>query len=211
MANTWGSELDEGKIQEQMEATITNAEEKFREYRYQYITSLFQYLSTSSDMDHEIATSIEFLNTSELTRKCSNNDCDAMYGPRKLKCNKCESPVVRREQGREIPTGEIKKLPKYFYIGEKNKFNKVSPKVAEPVLVNPKSYESIEKILNQFKTSLIDNSCERKWIFVGADGPPYCLMRRTIQNYTEKYEISLVSGKGHLNMNQLKTLFTVLD
>ena len=209
---TWGLDLDEGTIQERMEAMILSAEGKFREYRYHYITSLFQFLSTSSDMDHEIATSMEFLNTSELTRKCSNKDCDTLYGPRKLKCNKCGSPVVRREQVRETPTVEINKLPKYFYVGEENKFNKVDLKMAEPVLVNPNSYESIEEILDQFKTSLIDNNCERKWIFVGADGPPYCLMRRTIQNNPEKYDwVSIVSGKGHLNMNQLKTFFNVLD
>ena len=210
--NTWGSELDESTIQERMETMITNAEEKFREYRFHYITSIFQYLSNSSDVDREIATSIEFLNRSELTRKCSNDDCDTMYGPRKLKCNKCGSSVVRREHIREAPIGEINQQPKYFYVGEVNKFNKIEPKMAEPVLVNPNSYESIEKILDQLKTSLIDDNGERKWIFVGADGPPYCLMRRTIQNNPEKYDwVSIVSGKGHLNMNQLKTFFTVLD
>ena len=45
-----------------------------------------------------------------------------------------------------------------------------------------------------------------------ADGPPYCLMRRIINNDPMKYDwVAPVSGKGHLEMNMLKTLFKVGD
>ena len=47
-------------------------------------------------------------------------------------------------------TGEIKSMPKYLYVGEENNHNKVDPKMAEPVLVNPNSYKSIEEILTKF-------------------------------------------------------------
>ena len=73
-----------------------------------------------------------------------------MYGPRKLKCDKCKSPVVKRDD-KEIITGEIKNMPKYLYVGEEeNNHNKVDPKMAKPVLVNPNSYKSIEEILTKF-------------------------------------------------------------
>ena len=49
-------------------------------------------------------------------------------------------------------------------------------------------------------------------MFVGADGPPYCLMRRLLKQNPGQYDwVSLVSGGGHLNMNLLKTYFKVLE
>ena len=48
-------------------------------------------------------------------------------------------------------------------------------------------------------------------MFVGADGPPQCLMRRLLKQNPCQYDlVSLVSGGGHLNMNLLKTYFKVL-
>ena len=49
-------------------------------------------------------------------------------------------------------------------------------------------------------------------MFVGADGPPYCLMRCLLKQNPGQYDwVSLVSGGGHLNMNLLKTYFKVLE
>ena len=70
----------------------------------------------------------------------------------------------------------------------------------------------MKKILDQLKPMLIDESKGRKWVFIGADGPPYTLMRRIIDEERDRYDwVVLVSGKGHLNMNQLKTFLKILD
>ena len=51
----------------------------------------------------------------------------------------------------------------------------------------------------------------RKWIFLGCDGPLYQIASRIIDTHSDKYDwVSLVSGLGHLHMNQMKTLFKVL-
>ena len=52
---------------------------------------------------------------------------------------------------------------------------------------------------------------KRQCVFVGADGPPYTLMRRLQKLSPKEFDwLAIVSGKGHLNMNQLKTLFKIL-
>ena len=43
---------------------------------------------------------------------------------------------------------------------------------------------------------------------MGADGLPYTLMRRIIEEKGYDW-VALTSGLGHLNMNQLKTFFNV--
>ena len=49
-------------------------------------------------------------------------------------------------------------------------------------------------------------------IFFGADGPPYCLMRRIKKKDPNRYSwLAPVSGKGHLKMNMLKSLFKFGD
>ena len=83
--------------------------------------------------------------------------------------------------------------------------------MGEPILVNPNSFKNLETILDQLHENIIENS-EREWLFVGADGPPYCLMRRVLKQNPGQYDwVSLVSGGGHLNMNLLKTYFKVLE
>ena len=48
--------------------------------------------------------------------------------------------------------------------------------------------------------TLLKNS-ERELLFLGADGPPYCLMRRLLEKKPFDYDwVSLASGVGHLNM-----------
>ena len=79
-------------------------------------------------------------------------------------------------------------------------------------MFNPNSKENLKAILQHLKTILIDNGDGRQWVFVGADGPPYTILRRIVMEEPAVYDwVILVSGKGHLNMNQLKTFFKVLD
>ena len=76
----------------------------------------------------------------------------------------------------------------------------------EPVMENPNSVERLRYILDTLKPRLIN--ADRKWVFIGPDGPPYTLMRRIVAEDPEKYDwVILVSGIGHLGMNQLKTFF----
>ena len=83
--------------------------------------------------------------------------------------------------------------------------------MGEPVLVNPNSFDNIKTILDNIKSRAITVN-GRKWVFVGADGPPYCLMRRLIAEDPDKYNwLSIVSGLGHLNLNQVKTFFKICD
>ena len=81
----------------------------------------------------------------------------------------------------------------------------------EPIMKNPNSFENITCILDSLKESTINESDSgegRKWVFVGADGPPYCLMRRIQRNNPGKYDwCAMLSGKGHLKMNMLKSIF----
>ena len=46
---------------------------------------------------------------------------------------------------------------------------------------------------------------------VGCDGPPYRIAARIIENNPSHDWAVLVPGLGHLHMNQMKTLFKVLD
>ena len=82
--------------------------------------------------------------------------------------------------------------------------------MGEPIVVNPNSYDNIKIILSDLKRQLIGSS--RKWVFLGCEGPPYNLASRTIEESKDKYDwVTLVSGLGHLHMNQLKCLFKVLN
>ena len=106
----------------------------------------------------------------------------------------------------------IQEFPKYIDIGEILNYNPAATSVNEPAMFNPNSKDSLKKILQHLKTILIDNGDGRKWVFVGSDGPPYTILRRIIEEEPAVYNwVVLVSGKGHLNMNQLKTFFKVLD
>ena len=53
---------------------------------------------------------------------------------------------------------------------------------------------------------------EREWVLLGCDGPPYCFSSRIIERNPLKYDwVSIVSGLGHLNINQLKTFFKIVN
>lgn len=77
-------------------------------------------------------------------------------------------------------------------------------------MLNPNSYDNVKQILSQLKLYIINE--DRKWSVLGCDGPPYCLANRIIESDPEKYDwVAMNSGLGHLHMNELKSLFKVLD
>ena len=52
----------------------------------------------------------------------------------------------------------------------------------------------------------------REWRYIGCDGPPYFLTSRLIENKPQKYDwVRLLIGLGHLNINQIKGYFKVMD
>ena len=52
----------------------------------------------------------------------------------------------------------------------------------------------------------------RHWTFTGCDGPPYCLASQLIEQNPELYDwVCMLSGLGHLGMNEMKTFFKILD
>ena len=207
----WHQYNSEALIQSKMDAEIENAETSFRNFRYNYITELMEFMHCSSvETDELIDEELKKLHESQYTRIC--DACDTLHLPRKQKCH-CGGRVIAIERPPNSPSeGSTHNLPKYFHIGELLDFNPVNTNLSEPIMCNPNSKENMKTILDQLKPMLIDESKGRKWVFIGADGPPYTLMRRIIDEEREKYDwVVLVSGKGHLNMNQVKTLFRILD
>ena len=60
------------------------------------------------------------------------------------------------------------------------------------------SKENLKAILQHLKMILIDNGDGRQWVFVGADGPPYTILRQIVMEEPAVYDwVILVSGKGH--------------
>ena len=83
--------------------------------------------------------------------------------------------------------------------------------IGEPILLNPNSYENIDKTLSELKANRKIGD-EREWTLLGCGGPPFCIASHMIERNPDKYDwVSVVSGLGHLNMNQVKTFFKMLD
>ena len=99
----------------------------------------------------------------------------------------------------------------YIYSGNKIGKN-LKPQVAgEPILLNPNCYQNIDSILQSFKY-ILQIGEEREWALLGCDSPPYCLSSRIIERNSFKHDwVSIISGLGHLNMNQLKTFFKIVN
>ena len=77
-------------------------------------------------------------------------------------------------------------------------------------MIRRNSVSSITKLADRLYEVTCTNG--RNWVFVGADGPPYCIMRRLKRNNPEKYSwLAPLSGKGHLKMNMLKSIFKFGD
>ena len=160
-------------------------------------------------MDSVIKSIIENLNQSEMPKKCDN--CDKLYDSRKRKCTDCGGKVLNRDLSHtfEQPAGKSSTLPKYFNVGECSRDNPTDMTMGEPVLVNPNSTVNVNTVLGHTKYTYIAE--KRQWVFVGADGPAYSLMCHLQRLAPKQFDwLAIVSGKGHLNMNQLKTLFQIL-
>ena len=87
------------------------------------------------------------------------------------------------------------------------------PKVtmAESILKNPNSYDNISHILQEIK-EFANIPTDRSWMFLGCDGPPYCLSERLANEDPKGYDWAhFVPGLGHLHMNMMKTIFKILD
>ena len=114
------------------------------------------------------------------------------------------------EEAKDTRFNTKMQMPKYFSIGDVLNMNSTDLSLNEPIMENPNSVERLRYILDTLKPRLINE--DRKWVFIGADGPPYAIMRRILEEDPEKYNwVALVSGRGHLGMNQLKTFFKVAD
>ena len=201
----WMGNANETEIQELMDETMQEGIDDFRQYRYNYLCEIFKLMATSHDMENKIEEEIIKLN-SPGSRVCQNPSCNQHYESLKRKCERCKSKVVKEIEDTEIPNVDIgSKLPKYFQVGESLIPNHVDITMGETIPVNPNSYANMEVILESLKDQLITTK-KKEWVFIGADGPPYTLMRRLIKD--KKYDlVSVTSGFGHLNMNQLKTFF----
>ena len=100
----------------------------------------------------------------------------------------------------------------YIYIyGDRIGKNLNSQVTGEPILLNANSYQNIDSVLQSFK-DILRNGEEREWAVLGFKGRPFCLNSRVIEKNPFKYDwVSIVSGLGHLNMNQLKTFFRIVN
>ena len=68
----WQNNLAEPEIQKLMEKEIVETQNNFREYRYNYLFSLFKFLSASNDMDDLILKKISTLENPLSNRFCIN-------------------------------------------------------------------------------------------------------------------------------------------
>ena len=70
--------------------------------------------------------------------------------------------------------------------------------MAEPIFLNPNSYENITSTIDTLKISLqID--IKRKWSFIGNDGPLYVIASRLIDEDKSKSDwVAMANGLGHL-------------
>ena len=205
----WETLMTEDEIQSKMIEVIQKCEADFRNYRLNYIDQILKYVTSMEDMDLHVQQEMERFKDAQYTRKCEA--CSMLHLPRKQKCS-CGGRVssINVHESENSATGVTNKMPKYFDIGEILNMNTSDLSLNEPIMKNPNSRESLIYILDTLKCRLIDKN--RKWVFIGADGPPYAIMRRIISAEPEKYDwVILVSGKGHLGMNQVKTFFKVID
>ena len=202
----WGAGASETNIQRQMVQAINESTSKFLFYKYRYIFEMFKFFdSNHADFRSQIDAEIARINSTP-SRKCES--CSEQYTNRKRICDKCGGKVSKVQCATSI--GDVNKndgLPKYLNIGQKLSPNHTAITMGKVIPVNPNSYENMELIMTEIFNKLI-LSGTKKWVSIGADGPPYTLMRRLIEESGYDWVV-LTSGLGHLNMNQLKTFFAV--
>ena len=209
MPGNWRNKLSESTIQSKMREIRDSSKVNFRKYRLHFIENILsKVLSGNEDVQQK-------LDSMEANgRTCSNEFCGKTFTTRKLKCDSCGSKTdkktTQQHQLLSSATKDQQILRKEYTFGANVETNHITLKMGEPVAVNPNSYKSVTTILDTVKEQLIDNN--RKWVFLGCDGPPYCLSNRIIESQADKYNwITVVSGLDHLHMNQMKCLFKVLD
>ena len=191
--------------QRKMKEDVLNATNQYREYRNKYIENI---LSLALHENDDVNKKIDIM---KKKRRCTNENCRCLYSNLKRKCDSCSSKVtIETNKEQRFATSENWHEEKHFEVGETVNLNKPIMHVGEPIMYNPNSYASIERILNELKDDLqIGKS--RQWTFIGCDGPPYRIASH-LRDTKERHEWAvLVPGLGHLHMNQMKTLFKVLD
>ena len=143
---------------------------------------------------------------------CSNDSCGKRFSSMKRKCDECSSPVITQTKEERFVAPEGFGLLKTTDIGQKVNINKPAITMGEPVLVNPNSFETVKAVLDEYKLIHKIGTDSRQWVLLGCDGPPYRLASKIIEENKSDYDwVSLVPGLGHLHMNQLKSIFKVLD
>ena len=79
-------------------------------------------------------------------------------------------------------------------------------------MVNPNSFINVEHIFSSEYKKFHGIGVVKEWVALGCSGPPYSMVSKLIEKYPSKYDwLCVVPGLEHLHMNQLKTLFKVLD
>lgn len=207
MPVNWGCNLSKVEIQRRMEDLISSSKVTFRKIRLNYIAKMIDvYKSDKANVENRIESLLNLQN-----RYCVNAACAKKYPNLKRKCDDCGSLVTKPVCEDVVDRNQTDSSnEKYLHI-ERNNVNLKTMTVGESILLNPNSYNNIEQILDQLKVNL-NVPIERNWAYVGCDGPPYCIASRICEENKKKYGwVSLIPGLGHLNMNQLKSLFKVLD
>lgn len=136
----------------------------------------------------------------------SNNECKTIYQSLKKKCG---SAVVKNMETVVFKSPALTNIN--IDVGvDITREKRPLVKMAEPVMLNPNSYQNVRLIRDELKVSS-EIGESRQWVFLGCDGPSHCLSERIINENVERYEFaSMVPGLGHLHMNQMKTLFKVI-
>ena len=205
MPGEWRMKTSVENFQSKLNDRINVAKHSFRQFPMVFIERVLQMVAIENcDVEDKISAKQASL------RKCVNENCLKSYDSLKRKCDLCGSNVEKGKIVKERLTSDQKLLTRHFDFGVTEKKNKTKISMGEPVIVNPNSYESLKKVLGNLKEQIINGN--RKWTFLGCDGPPFCLASRLIENDPEEYAwVSMVSGLGHLHMNQLKAFFKVAD
>ena len=182
-----------------MQKKINSDKDYFRQLRLNYISHMIAEYSTnkSGDVEERI---LNLLHSQK--RQCINTVCGQTYETLKRKCGSCGS-VVRNVDKVPVLVGPqtSSNNEKYIFLGEQNKTNLKQMQMGEPIVLNPNSYDNLEKILEELKVNTAIG-VDREWTFVGADGPPYCLASRLIGKDEKKYDwVSMVPGLGKITMD----------
>ena len=203
----WGSELTIIDKHCKMKTFIEDAQEVFSYFRAGFLEKILNFvINEGNEVEDELALIVK-----KFSRICTNEDCKKIYNNLKYKCDDCKSKVVKyNPEPMKPPSTSTDNTINYkFNIDIENKQNVKQISMAEPIFVNPNSYENIKVILDTLKDSL-HIGIEREWSFVGCDGPPYVIASRVIDSDPERYKwVAMSNGLGHLYMNQMKTLFSV--